>query len=447
MKNKIIIIDAIMGKGKSTYVINEIIKKHPEKKFICVVPTVDKLDKNKNVIKEGEVGRYLREIGAEFYEPETKPSKTKDLQRLISKDSNIVTTHALIQNIDEITIDLLKKSNYTLIIDECLSVVQEYGKNGEKCSQSDVKTLLHDEWVKSDERGFLVWNTEKEKTVFDNKYRGRWDDIKRLCNLHALMRMPRPGREYSDSIFIWNLPVEFFTLFSECYICTYLWNGSFQKSYFDMHNVVYYHMTLNDNGSSLDEYDIQKEQLFRMKYYSLINICRDDKLNAIGTPEIKGKKHKNPLCKNWYLSEQKEKQKNADKKSVYLERLKHNTINYFKNIVRTKSDKNMYTTFKDYRNDIKGEGYTRGFVYCNCKGTNEYRHKESLAYLINLFPPKNIVRFFEYQGIKFDVDMYALSELLQWIWRSRIRDGYPINLYIPSQRMRTLLDDWAHCRI
>ena len=107
----------------------------------------------------------------------------------------------------------------------------------------------------------------------------------------------------------------------------------------------------------------------------------------------------------------------------------------------------MFTTYKDFRNDIKGEGYTRGFVYCNCKGTNEYRHKESLAYLINLFPPKNIVRFFEYQGIKFDIDMYSLSELLQWIWRSRIRDGYPINLYIPSQRMRKLLDDWAYCRI
>lgn len=441
MENRIIIIDAIMGKGKSTYVINEIIKKHPEKRFICVVPTVDKLDKNKNVIKEGEVGRYLREIGAEFYEPQTRPSKTKDLQRLISNDYNIVTTHALIQNIDEITMDLLRKSNYTLIIDECLDVVHEYGKNGTKCSQSDVKTLLHDEWVKSDDMGFLKWNTEKEKTVFDNKYQGRWDDIKRLCKLHALMRLPRPVKRYSDSIFIWNFPVKFFSLFSECYICTYLWDGSFQKSYFDMNNIDYEHMTLNEDGNALQEYDSQKEQSMREKYYALINICMDSKLNAIGTPEKRGKRNKYPLCKEWYNNESKKEN------PIYLNRIKNNTVNYFKNIVKTKSEKNMFTVFKDFRKYINGEGYTKGFVYCSCKGTNEYRHKESLAYLINLLPPLNIARFFEYQGVAFDKDMYSLSELLQWIWRSRIREGKPINLYIPSQRMRGLLDDWAHCRI
>ena len=41
-----------------------------------------------------------------------------------------------------------------------------------------------------------------------------------------------------------------------------------------------------------------------------------------------------------------------------------------------------------------------------------------------------------------DQDGYALSEMLQWIWRSAIRDGKEINLYIPSKRMRTLLTDW-----
>lgn len=41
-----------------------------------------------------------------------------------------------------------------------------------------------------------------------------------------------------------------------------------------------------------------------------------------------------------------------------------------------------------------------------------------------------------------DEDAYALSEMLQWIWRSSIRDGKPINIYIPSKRMRTLLMNW-----
>ena len=39
-------------------------------------------------------------------------------------------------------------------------------------------------------------------------------------------------------------------------------------------------------------------------------------------------------------------------------------------------------------------------------------------------------------------DLYALSEMLQWIWRSRIRNGQDINIYIVSKRMRRLLNQW-----
>ena len=39
-------------------------------------------------------------------------------------------------------------------------------------------------------------------------------------------------------------------------------------------------------------------------------------------------------------------------------------------------------------------------------------------------------------------DEYALSEMIQWIWRSAIRDGKEIWVYIPSRRMRELLKKW-----
>ena len=41
-----------------------------------------------------------------------------------------------------------------------------------------------------------------------------------------------------------------------------------------------------------------------------------------------------------------------------------------------------------------------------------------------------------------DEDAYALSEMLQLIWRSRIRNGENINVYIPSKRMRDLFKEW-----
>ncbi|MCT9509257.1 hypothetical protein KTJ05_18660, partial [Acinetobacter baumannii] len=36
------------------------------------------------------------------------------------------------------------------------------------------------------------------------------------------------------------------------------------------------------------------------------------------------------------------------------------------------------------------------------------------------------------------------SEMVQWIWRSAIREGNPINIYVPSSRMRSLLQRWLN---
>ena len=53
---------------------------------------------------------------------------------------------------------------------------------------------------------------------------------------------------------------------------------------------------------------------------------------------------------------------------------------------------------------------------------------------------------------KFDDDMWALQEMLQYIFRSRLRgneevknlEDRKINLYIPSKRMRGLIESWLN---
>ena len=45
-------------------------------------------------------------------------------------------------------------------------------------------------------------------------------------------------------------------------------------------------------------------------------------------------------------------------------------------------------------------------------------------------------------NISVDEDGFALSEMLQFIWRSAIREGKDIWVYIPSIRMRNLLKQW-----
>jgi hypothetical protein len=41
-------------------------------------------------------------------------------------------------------------------------------------------------------------------------------------------------------------------------------------------------------------------------------------------------------------------------------------------------------------------------------------------------------------------DEWALSELIQWLFRSAIRQKEEIELYIPSERMRKLLIEWLN---
>ena len=61
---------------------------------------------------------------------------------------------------------------------------------------------------------------------------------------------------------------------------------------------------------------------------------------------------------------------------------------------------------------------------------------------MNVYLHPGITHFFKQRGINIDEDLYGLSEMIQWIWRSRIRKGENINIYIPSMRMRNLLNAW-----
>ena len=100
--------------------------------------------------------------------------------------------------------------------------------------------------------------------------------------------------------------------------------------------------------------------------------------------------------------------------------------------------------WKDYKKKLQGKGYTRGFLSINMRATNEYRDRTSVAYIANRYMNPVIKNFFVNHNIDVDEDGFALSEMLQFIWRSAIRDGKEIWIYVPSMRMRNLLKQWIN---
>lgn len=399
-----------MGTGKTTWAINYM-NSHPEQSFIVIAPLLD------------ECSRYQKEVtSVNLVAPKHNgKGKFKNFKELICEGKSIITTHALMKQMDPETVELLRMKNYTLIIDEALEVIEKY-----PIKKADLNIIFKQQMISIDEYGYLIWH--------DDRYDGdKYKEIKELCDLHTLM-----GYKDEDGtiakILIWNFPVEFFGCFKENFIMTYLWNGSPQKAYFEFHQINYEITTLSDD-QQLIPYDATLAKLRQINGGKKIHIYEGG-LNEIGEPV--GRKY--PLTKTWY-----ENCKKSEAGKAKLYQLRNNTKNYFRHILDSPSSNNMYTTYKDFRGYIKGEGYTKGFVSCTCRGTNDYSHKTALAYLINFNPAPEIELFMNHYKIIFDSDMFALATLLQWIWRSKIRTDdadRDINLYIPSKRMRDLLKKW-----
>jgi hypothetical protein len=282
----------------------------------------------------------------------------------------------------------------------------------------------------------LIWKEE------ERSYRGKFEEYKNQIELNTIYI-------YEDKAFIWAFPVSIFKAFSKVFILTYKFTGQLQCYYYRFFKVKYKyaHIIEEEKEKEYNKRYKLEDQIYNepqeedeSKYNQLIHICQDEKLNKIGGDKEEYFKRKNKkilgsLSKSWY-EENKEKQQ-------IIKILKNNTYNFFSNKIEgNQSNDNMWTTFNDYKNIIKGNGYTKGFVSCNARATNDYVDKTTLAYLINRYITPTIKNFFIDNKIEIDEDEFALSEMLQWIFRSQIRTEKEINLYIPSLRMRILLEEW-----
>ena len=103
----------------------------------------------------------------------------------------------------------------------------------------------------------------------------------------------------------------------------------------------------------------------------------------------------------------------------------------------------MWTTLNKYKKYLKGCGYANDFLTFNRRASNDYVDRHHLAYCLNVYMMPWMKNYLHRLGAEnVSQDMYALSVLIQWIFRSGIRNGEEIWIYVPSGRMRYLLMKW-----
>jgi hypothetical protein len=403
----ITVIDSIMGSGKTTKLINMINEADEDQRFLVVTPLLT------------EVDRFQKEVTkTELFAPNVEKFGTKytHLLELIRENKNIVTTHALFGAANAKLYSLLQESNYTLILDESFDVINQF----DNIYKEDIEVLKKQGWIEIKDKGVVNWTSEKGEN-------SRYSDIK-FTALGGNLRI------YNESALFWVFNPRIFSSFKYIYILTFMFDGQIIKPYLDLHD-------FNFEIKSIQDFklvDISKYYIDKAYWSKLINIYHG-KYNKPFSNEY-------DLSKNWF-------EKRAKKSQV--ERLRKNIYSFFRTKCKTVEEFAMWTTYKDQFSKLKNRGFQsdedkrkngriipRSFTECNLRATNLYRKKKHLAYCVNLYYNPIVKNFFTEHDIDFNQDKFSLSNMLQWIFRSAVRDGKPIEIYIPSKRMRDLLLDW-----
>lgn len=473
--NKIVnVVDSMMGTGKTTAMINKMIEDETQN-YIFVT------------IYKTEIQRVIRDTNGRFCEPENKGSgKLDDLHKKLQLSKDIAMTHALLLRATEETIQLIRDGNYILVLDEVLNVFQEYNEVAVNnyFEMSTAQQTLNKPSVSS-----AILNGQMQVDMDSRVVTYTWDEAKDT-NGELLDVLSKQGSlRWSDDLLFVEYPISVFDAFSEIYVLTYMYEHSILAAYFYKHQYKAQYWSAKDCQlvEWYDDLEGRRAMLKLINVYVgvankigsqrnafsvtwLRNLVKSDAefqrlLNSITTfnKNVKAVKEYMMITtskdENVYRkfqsaglagytlpSSEREKriadsQKASDK---WYESVKYYEDKIAAGDVLDSVEIQEYKTLLDFGEPhIREEKEFELFVSCTMRATNMYRQRKYLIYLINRYMKPEILTYFKHFGYEIDEDKWAVSEMLQWIFRGQIRDGKPVDIYIPSSRMRRCLFEWA----
>lgn len=424
---KVIILDDLCGSGKTEAMIQLVNKSPANQKFLWVTPFLEQVRRIKKSC-----------MNKKFKEPSDKNkdgSKLTSLESLLANGDNVVTTHALLLLIDpEGDIPtLLKMGGYTLILDECLDplVKIEITQNDiESLATSKTPTINIDE-----ETGKVTW--------VNPNYKGRLDVYKEQIESNQVYC-------FNGTSMLWIFPITLFQCFKSVYVLTYIWESSLMSSWFELNGieiekksveVVEPNYSCNFHFTKDNELNLNIQPQYKIVDYvrrdvshlkELIELVEDPKLNSIGNSLNKEK--------GWDALTYSKLTK-MKKGSAIQKKINTTVYNFIRYRAKAKSvDEVIWTAPKECYEQklVNPRSYSTAFVPSTIRATNLYSNTRVVCFCLNVYVNPTFTNYFGSHGITVNEDLYALSQLIQFVYRSRIRKGEKIQLFIPSERMRNL---------
>ncbi|WP_299449276.1 hypothetical protein [uncultured Phascolarctobacterium sp.] len=422
-------VDAPTGYGKTTAIISTV------NNSVAMKPFDTSREHNQRFLV---LSPYLPELdricdNTDCVQPLGK--KQQDLQRLIADGKNICCSHSLFNQLTRETLALIADSGfqYHLIIDEepptiqCIvgsqrrtakgntSLIECYGQQDYNLLRRE-NLLLIDPLTKR-----ITWNNNHEYNTKQYKNIGVFDDLRKRLEVADL---------YSQGNTVIQCPKRsLWKVFGSVTICSYRMDSSLLSAYCCLYNINinYQHI---ENKAFVDGYKpLKPHNLERLQYYTPPTLdCS--------------------CSKYWYNHNINLNDSNTF--SDDLTRLLH-SFKYYLRSLPTNVHKDYYwTCFNSHLPAIMSFAgkwiAKRKHIPCNMKATNSLSDCCVVGYLVHRFVNVDISNFLKDNNIVIDKDSFALSELIQFVWRSNIRKADTINntyVFIASRKLYNLFRLWV----
>ena len=461
---KITVIDRICGDGKSQGMM-DIIRRSANNllsgdKFLYITPYLEQchsiagteptsaVDERPKTDRQGKIIYKCTEhnLGCiKMKHPDQSNSegtKQESLRILMNNDQNIISTHNLFLNMKLDT--LCNADKYTLVIDESLDVFDKCSvittKHAKKLIKLKILELREDGITLDFNRhnfGVMLDLSDDEDVVEDTNY----EELAVLCDNKQLLLV-------NDDVLIWEFSAEILKKFKKVYILSYLFEGREMSVYLKKHGI---------------EYEIIKGSKGGKDVAHLVEILDDSKLNSVGDDlfALSISKTKEKLIRRTLPDRSKydcdEKYKKALKRyESWLsgvnskevsskdtnDILRRNLHSVFSTRWKAKAGDRFFTCLAENKNFIAGKNYKKDWLSFSIKATNLYMETHHVAFLMNVFMQPTIKKVCDSTEYQVDEDLVSLSHLIQFVFRSALRKGEKIKVYIPSSRMRGLFKDY-----
>jgi len=410
------IISSMPGSGKSTWAFRYM-NKHSDELWMYVSPYLDEVGDGKSpkrIHKECE--------SLDFASPSDRgQNKSDHLLALLQEGRNVAITHSLFNRLTIDHVVHIKSKGYSLIIDEALDSINLLDVTTEL--KQDLAALMATGFINRNQDDSLSWAEDKPCL-------SPYVDIKEHCDKHELYL-------YQNEIYIKRSNTKAIEGAKQVFVMTYLFESSYMRCWLDINKIDYHYYTPKE---ILPE-DTLKQQL------------RDNIMVAdVPRKIIKFQQSLDKPNSAFNVTAYK-KMKPDDFKQV--KRSMESAVRQYRDHPHLQGEKVdvLWTTFSKYRDKLEGAGYTRGkggdvedapepFAAKNTRASNKYKDKNLILYVVNIFPHKNISQYLKSLKVEIDVDMVALAECIQFVYRSCLRDNKPAILVFFSERMRKIFLEW-----